>query len=260
MKPRPRRRVSERSRLRWSDNLAEALSAIGQRPVRTLLTALGTVLGVGAFVATTGLAETARAQVSSRFDALKATEVRIEDTEPDGQNPFPSDVDARLHRLNGVNHAGLISVIAEPERMQARPTLARSPSPPGPVPVVAATPGALAAALPILATGRLYDDFHQRRGERVAVLGRVAAALLGVTRVDQQPAVFLGDTAFTVIGIIEDVRRQPDLLLSVIVPLSAVGSVPASRGATYEVLIDTAPGAAELIGRQAPIRVATRSA
>ena len=97
----------ERSRLTWRDTIGEALAAITQRPVRTLLTAAGTILGVGAFVATIGLAETARAQVSSRFDALKATEVRIQDAAPDGTNPFPTDSTARLERLNGINHAGV---------------------------------------------------------------------------------------------------------------------------------------------------------
>jgi putative ABC transport system permease protein len=94
-----------RSRLAARDLLAEAGAAIARRPGRSLLTTLGTVAGVGAFVATTGLATTAQAQVSETFDALRATEVRVIDGQPDGTNPFPDDVDARLERLNGVNHA-----------------------------------------------------------------------------------------------------------------------------------------------------------
>ena len=47
-----------RSTLRFRDALTEATTVIAQRPIRTLLTALGTILGVGAFVTTTGLAET----------------------------------------------------------------------------------------------------------------------------------------------------------------------------------------------------------
>ena len=45
-----------------------------------MLTALGTVLGVGALVATLGLTATAGAQIGKRFDLLKATEVVIQDT------------------------------------------------------------------------------------------------------------------------------------------------------------------------------------
>ena len=243
----------ERSRLTWRDTIGEALAAITQRPVRTLLTAAGTILGVGAFVATIGLAETARAQVSSRFDALKATEVRIQDAAPDGTNPFPTDSTARLERLNGINHAGVYFNIPDNSSLQPRATAALDVNKGAAIPVVAADPGALMAALPIMQVGRLYDDFHEGRSERVAVVGRAAANQLGITRVDNQPAVFIGNTAFTVVGIIDDVQRSPDLLLSVVIPTStAVRDLP-FRGASYQVLIDTVPGAAQLAGRQAPV-------
>lgn len=246
--------MAERSRLRWGDTVSEAVAAIAQRPVRTLLTAVGTILGVGAFVTTTGLADTARAQVSSRFDALKATEVRVQDAVPDGTNPFPADVDARLEVLNGINHAGMYFTVPDNGSLQVRNTATR-PTGLGaqPIPVIGATPGAVLAALPVVATGRLFDGFHEGRGERVAVVGRVAAQQLGITRVDNQPAVFIGDVAYTVVGIIDDVRRNPDLLLSVVVPAATATAQLPHEGATYQVLIDTVPGAANLAGRQAPL-------
>jgi len=221
--------------------------------MRTLLTALGTILGVGAFITTTGLAETARAQVSSRFDALKATEVRVQDASPDGTNPFPDNVDATLEALNGVNHAGLYFTIADSGTIQPRNAATRPVNAANQIPVIAATPGAVRAARPILTTGRIYDQWHQQRAERVAVLGRVAANQLGITRVDNQPAVFLGDVAYPVVGIIDDVARNPDLLLSVIIPTSTATSQFDTRTVERQVLIDTAPGAAQLIGHQAPI-------
>lgn len=242
-----------RSQLRIIDLFVEALTAVTQRPIRTLLTALGTILGVGAFVATTGLAETARAQVSSRFDALKATEVLIQDAAPDGTNSFPDDVDRRLEALNGVNHAGLYFTLPDDGTLQPRATASRPSSDEiQPIPVIAATPGAIAAARPLLQTGRVYDQFHQGRGEHVALVGRVPADRLGLTRIDNQPTVFIGDQAYTVIGILDDVKRNPDLLLSIVIPTSSVDQ-NLVLGATFQVLIDTKPGAANLIGRQAPL-------
>ena len=247
-------RDPERARLRFRDAIGEAGSAVAQRPIRTILTALGTILGVGAFVTTTGLAETARAQVSSRFDALKATEVRVQDAAPDGSNPFPDEVDHALQALNGVNHAGLMFTVNDDGTIQARNTATRPlGTPTQPIPVIAATPGAVNAALPTLTTGRLYDDFHETRGEHVALLGRAAANQLGVTRVDNQPAVFLQDTAYTVVGIIDDVARDPDLLLSVVIPVTAADAEFDTRAAVRQVIVDTAPGAAQIIGHQAPI-------
>jgi putative ABC transport system permease protein len=244
-------RIGLRSRFRSADNVSEAVAAIAQRPLRTLLTALGTILGVGAFVTTTGLADTARAQVSARFDALKATEVRIQDATPDGNNPFPDNVDQRLEALNGINHAGLSYPVSDNGSLQPRSTANRPIGTLQPIPIIAATPGALDAALPTIATGRLYDNFHQTRGERVAVLGRVAAEQLGITRLDNQPAVFIGETAYTVIGILDNVDRNPDLLLAITIPTTTEQHDVNTRAATYEVLIDTQPGAANLAGRQA---------
>ncbi len=245
--------MSLTSRLTWRDTLSEAVAAITQRPVRTLLTALGTILGVGAFVATNGLAETARAQVSSRFDALKATEVRIQDANPDGTNPFPDDVTQRLEALNGINHAGLYYTVPDNGTLQPRTTATRPVNQSTAIPVIAADPGAIAAALPTLQTGRIYDGFHQDRAERVALVGRAAATQLGIARVDNQPAVFIGNTAYTIIGILDDVQRNPDLLLSIVVPTTAAAHDLPVNGASYQVLIDTAPGAAQLAGRQAPL-------
>ena len=244
---------THRSTLRLRDAIAEAVSVIAQRPIRTLLTALGTILGVGAFVTTTGLAETARTQVSSRFDALRATEVRVQDAAPDGTNPFPDNVDERLENLNGVNHAGLTYAISDDGSIQARNSATRPIGTTTPIPVIAATPGAIEASLPSLTTGRVYDHWHQQRREHVALLGRVAADQLGITRVDHQPVIFLTDTPYTVIGILDDVRRNPDLLLAVIIPTTTADTQFDTRNTERTVIIDTAPGAAQLIGRQAPL-------
>jgi putative ABC transport system permease protein len=243
----------ERSRLRWIDTINEAATVIAQRPIRTFLTALGTILGVGAFVTTTGLATTANAQVSARFDALRATEVRIQDAVPDGIDPFPGDVDARLEALNGVNHAGLSYPVADNGSIQPRNAATRPLNTTTPIPIIAATPGAINASLAVSATGRLYDQFHQDRAEHVAVLGRVAADQLGITRIDNQPVVFLGDTAYSVIGILDDVARNPDLLLAIIIPTTTANTQFDSTNVEREVIIDTAPGAAQLIGQQAPL-------
>lgn len=243
-----------RSRQRFVDTCSEAIAVISQRPVRTLLTALGTILGVGAFVTTTGLAATASAQVSSRFDALRATEVRVQDAAPDGSDPFPEDVDARLETLNGVNHAGLMFTVADNGAIQPRNTATRSLGiGSNQIPVMAATPGAVSASLPTLAAGRTYDQFAQTRAEHVALLGRVAADQLGITRLDHQPVIFLDDTAYSVVGIIDDVARNPDLLLSVTIPTSTGYAQFNTANAERQVIIDTAPGAAQLIGAQAPL-------
>ena len=248
-----------RSSLSIRDLVSEAAAAITRRPGRSLLTALGTVVGVGAFVATTGLASTAKAQVSERFDALAATEVRVTDREQQGafgseqaegvDHPFPADAQRRLERLNGVEHAGLLWEV-EDDDLDVR-LLAVPSRRPQAIQVMGVSPGALLAARPALRTGRLFDSFTEGRAERVVVLGRIVAEQLGITRVDNQPAIFIGDRPYIVIGIIDDVARVPELVQSVIMPSATATADFLNENANYTVLIEVAPGAAQVIASQA---------
>ena len=54
---------------------------------------LGTVLGVGAFVAVLGLTATGAGQVSRQFTVLEDTTVTVEDNGPDRTNVAPPDAD-----------------------------------------------------------------------------------------------------------------------------------------------------------------------
>ena len=58
-------------RLTVRDAAAEAVAGIVQRPGRAGLTMLGTVLGVGAFVAVLGLTATGAGQISRQFTVLR---------------------------------------------------------------------------------------------------------------------------------------------------------------------------------------------
>jgi len=104
-------------------------------------------------------------------------------------------------------------------------------------------------------TGRYFDAGHDARGDRVAVLGERAAEALGINRVDSQPSIFIGETPYTVIGIIRGVERRSDLLDSVILPL---GTARADFGvkAAAELHVQIAVGAGALVARQAPIAIA----
>ena len=244
------------SRLHLKDLLVEALAGVTRRAGRSALTVLGTLLGVGAFVATLGLTTTAAAQVSSRFDALQATQVVVQDARPDPSDPrpaFPPDAEQRLARLNGVEHAGVVWTVGGPHVVRTSSVRDASGAGEAELNVIAASPGALQAAGAHIAVGRAFDHFHADRGERVALLGQSAASRLGIQRIDQQPAIFIDGRLLTVLGIVADTKRRNDLLASVILPPRTAARLFPSDQGQPEILVSTKLGAAQLIGQQAPL-------
>ena len=253
-RPLGRRRAP--SALSSRDLVSETLTALLARPARSLLTILGTVLGVAAVVATVGIARTAGNRIVGRFDELTATDIvvtpRVAGTRSTAQI-LPWDAEERLTRLNGVTAAGTVSDVD-----LLGGTIGSVPlhDPTGrssvQLPVKAASPGLYGAVRATLQTGRLPDGGHSARADRVAVLGPAAAQRLSITRVDQQPAIFLGERVYVVIGILSSVHRQPDLLNAIVIP---EGSARADFGlaSPASVQIDTQIGATRLIADQAPI-------
>lgn len=248
--------MSKAARIGWRDLWAEALAGLLQRPARSMLTTLGTVLAVGAFVVVLGLTATTSGQLDKRFSELNATEVYVEDVGADEESgdglSFPPDAAARIERLNGVRHAGVWWPVAVRElTISGIPGVARAGLD---LTLLAADTSALAAMRPEIHVGRLYDEFHSRRSERVAVLGSVAAARLSVTRLEGHPAVFVNGLPFTVLGVIDDVERLPDTLSSVIIPTTtALATYGPPRERPAGMLIETQLGAAQLIASQAAL-------
>lgn len=251
----------ESARLSVRDLMSESVAGIFARPTRTGLTVLGTVLGIGALVATLGVARTAGNQIVGRFDELAATSVVVSNESgffgggPDTRVAIPIDAEQRVVRLNGVVSAGSFGSV------DVGDALVRSVPIPDPLAqtefqmtVYAASPGILDAVRGNLRTGRFFDSGHSERADQVAVLGPGAAQRLNITRVDQQPVIFIGDEVFVVTGIIDDVLRQPNMLNAVIIPEGTAREVY-EFPSTSTVQIDVEVGAASLIADQAAIAI-----
>jgi putative ABC transport system permease protein len=122
------------------------------------------------------------------------------------------------------------------------------------MPVTAASPGLLDAAGVKLVSGTLFDQFHESRAQDVAVIGRSAAASLGITSLQSQPAIFIDGQPFTVIGIVATSQRLPQLTVGVTVPAStALRLWGAPTQVQAQMLIRTTIGAAKIVAQQAPV-------
>ena len=245
----------ERPRLPVRDLLAESVAGLVARPARVALTVLGTVVGIAALVATLGLSKTASNQIVGRFDAVSSTDIVVSPGRRGAltyASVLPFRVEDELQRLNGVVAAGSLSDInVGRDLVSSVPVNDPLHRTQFQLPVKAASPGLWRAVRAHLRTGRFPDAGHSARADRVVVLGPNAARQLNVRRVDQQPAVLLGDRLYLVIGILASVERQPSLLGAMIMP---EGTAAAEYGLRAPALaqIETKVGAVELIARQAP--------
>ena len=247
-----------RSGITFVDLLNEALAGMFSRPGRMVLTVLGIVIGLTALVATLGLTRTAGNRIISQFDQLAATElfVRARPGRTTGivdPRAIPWDAPARLRRLNGVVAAGNISEVdvggALVDGSPVKDPLNQSAYN---LAVYAASPGLFRAIRAELKTGQLPDLGQSIRADRIAVLGPDAALRLGITSVEDLPAISIGDYLYLVIGILHDVARKPELLGAVIIPEGTARKYFGLIG-PGTVVVETKVGATYLIADQAPM-------
>ena len=246
------RSVVQNPKLSIRDLFEEMISGLLGRPGRLALTALGTVLGITALVSTLGLAKTAGNQIVSRFDELAETRIVVSPAEngfggSDATSSIPWNAEVRLVRLNGVEAAGTKSDV------DVSGALSRSVPVVDPlginehqINVVATSGGLLDAVRGSIRTGRYFDNGHSDRADPVVVLGPAAAQRLNIFRLDTQPAIFIGEQSFTVLGIIDDVSREPDLLNAIVMPDGTAREF-FGLSAPAEVHIDAAVGATTVL-------------
>lgn len=241
----------EMTRLSPRDAIAESALGVVRRPGRALISSLGTVLGVAAVLTIVGLSDSARSAVASFFNAQLATQVTFADATHGNGEVLTEPAVARLAALHGVVHAGLVWSIDGAAPFEVARTPGQSTTSSVPLPFTAASPGALATMHAEVSSGRLYDQGAETRNELVGLLGQAAAAQLGITSTAGSPAVFVNGIPITIIGIVSSVAQQDQALLGVIVPPTLGGLLERGPQART-VIVQTALGAAQLIGRQGP--------
>lgn len=232
--------VGTPSRVRFRDLLSDALMSVRSRRSRMIGLTLAVGTGVALAVGTLGVSASATAQVSDAFDAHANRDVTVTWT-PDqlaGQtSEQQSSIQERLHKLNGaaavtlLDEYGQTSVQATP----ARPTFSTDGYGVTGDPTEAARLAVTwAKAQHTLNTGEI-------------LLGANLAKQLQLGPLESTPVILVGDSPYTVVGLVTKSPRIPQLLGGVIQPRTE--AIPANR---THALIRTDTGAAGLIARQAP--------
>lgn len=254
-------------RLTVRDAAAEAVAGIVQRPGRTVLTMLGTILGVGAFVAVLGLTATGAGQISRQFTVLEDTTVSVEDNgpannvAPPGTNPaigFPADADAIAAHIRGVVAAGVWWPVSLPDNTNFTGSQALSATSSQTVNLLAASPGAVRAMGLSMVAGSPLSAYENRTAAHVAVIDTTTAAALGISaaRLPSHPAVFVDGIAYTVIGVYSSAQRvvsdESAMLIPETTALADYGNPAPGIGGQDEaqMVIATKTGAAKAVSRQ----------
>ena len=205
-------------RLTVRDAAAEAVAGIVQRPGRAGLTMLGTVLGVGAFVAVLGLTATGVGQISRQFSVLEDTTVTVadngpvNDVAPPGTYPaigFPADADQVADHIHGVVAAGVWWPVSLPEGTNFSASQALSGVASQTVNLMAASPGAVKAMVPTMVAGSPLTTYENDTAQHVAMIDSSTAATLGISpaRLPSHPAVFVNGIAYTIVGVYSSAQR-----------------------------------------------------
>ncbi len=228
---------------------------------------LGTVLGVGAFVAVLGLTATGAGQISRQFTVLEDTTVTVEDNGPvnnvaaPGTNPaigFPADADAVADHINGVAGAGVWWPVSLPDGTNFTGSLALSATASQTVNLLAASPGAVAAMGLKLVAGSPLSRYENDTRQHVAMIDTATAAALGISpaRLASHPAVFVDGIAYTVVGVYSSAQRVVTDESAMLIPeqtaLADYGNPEPGIGNQDEaqMIVATRIGAAQAVARQ----------
>jgi putative ABC transport system permease protein len=194
----------------------EAMAGVVQKSSKSLLTVIGTALGIGAFISVLGVTASANGQITQDFNALTATQFQVQPTdiaaELDG-SLYPADAEERIRALNGVVEAfrawevpteGMSSLPREiaDSAVQAR--------------VMAASPSYWAATNAELSSGRVFDD--ALRGEAVAIVGEDIARRLGAAVLGEEPIIYIDGEPVSVIGILASSATSREAVSSIVIP------------------------------------------
>ena len=213
--PQPRERVA-RARLPVSQLLGTALQGPRTRRLRAALSALGIAIGIGAMVAVVGVSASAQANLLAEIDALGTNLLTVTpgQTFLGANEVLPDTSVPMIGHMQQVQSAVAVYQVAG-ANVYRSPLVPQSES--GGIGVDAAADNLPEVLGTSMASGHFLDAVGVRYPE--VVLGAQAAGLLQIDRVGGHVLVYLGNTWFTVVGILKPVLLDSSLDSDVFIPL-----------------------------------------
>ncbi|MGI9667189.1 MAG: ABC transporter permease [Acidimicrobiia bacterium] len=196
------------SRLAPADAVRAAGIGLRTRRLRSILSALGIMIGIGAMVAVLGLSESSKSDLLSQLDRLGTNMLQVQAGTGIGlgSGTLPEDSPAMVGRIAPVE---TVAAVAEVTSANVYRSDLVPPGQSGGLSVYAADDHLIFTLQGAMAEGVFLDGASP--DYPVTVLGAVAAERLGIRSLDQPTRVWLGGEWFTVVGIMEGLELSPDL-------------------------------------------------
>ena len=206
------------SRLAPADMIRAAGIGLRTRRLRSVLSALGIMIGIGAMVAVLGLSESSKSDLLAQLDQLGTNMLQVQASTGIGLGPgeLPDDAPAMITRIGPVEAVAAVADVGSARVYRSNYVPSGQTSG---LNVRAVDTNLLGTLQGSMADGVFLDQASP--DYPVVVLGSVAADRLGIRSLDTAISVWLGDEWFAVVGILESVDLSPDLDRAALVTVGA---------------------------------------
>jgi putative ABC transport system permease protein len=189
------------------DILRIATAGLGSRRLRSALTALGIAIGIAAMLAVLGIAESSRATLLAELDRIGSNLLTVGSGQTflGDDSSLPEESTSMIDRIGPVESASSISSVSATVRRTDKISAAETAG----IAVQATDHDLLDTLGATLAAGRFIDDAVD--GYPAVVLGAVAAERLGITSLDHPVLVWINDSWWSVVGILDPLPLAPEI-------------------------------------------------
>jgi len=226
------------SRLAPADAARAAGIGLRTRRLRSVLSALGVMIGIGAMVAVLGLSESSKSDLLSQLDALGTNMLQVQASSGIGLGPgtLPDESPAMVSRIGPVE---TVSWVGNTQGARIFKNDLVPDTQTGGLSVMTADPGLLATLQGTMAAGVFLDEASP--DFPVTVLGSVTAERLGIRTLDIPIVVWLGEEWFTVVGIMDSLALSPNIDRAALVSSNAAETYLDYDGVIGTVYVRTDP-------------------
>ena len=226
------------SKLAPADAIRAAGIGLRTRRLRSVLSALGIMIGIGAMVAVLGLSESSKSDLLSQLDQLGTNMLQVQAGQGIGlgSGTLPDESAAMVSRIGPVEVVASVSEVTS-ANVYRNDLVPEGQS--GGLSVFAADTNLLITLQGSMAEGVFLDEASP--DYPVTVLGAVAAERLGIRSLDQPTRVWLGGEWFTVVGIMDGLALSPDLDRAALVSTGAADTYLGSDLVPTKLYVRTTP-------------------